>query len=80
MCDYTELQYGCDHSRYRVQRWCPLYEKTHKPCRPNVTKREYCFILIANLLTRPLADCRPSSPPPWEHMIRRSNSKRAPYV
>ncbi|KAI0121314.1 hypothetical protein BJ170DRAFT_688070 [Xylariales sp. AK1849] len=41
MCDYTQVQYCCDHLRFRVQKWCPSYERTHKVCPPNVTTAEY---------------------------------------
>ncbi|KAH8647258.1 hypothetical protein BX600DRAFT_518532 [Xylariales sp. PMI_506] len=41
MCDYTQVQYYCDHLRFRVQRWCSSYERTHKVCPPRVTTAEY---------------------------------------
>ncbi|KAK7991525.1 hypothetical protein PG988_000319 [Apiospora saccharicola] len=45
MCDYTQaetdlaqVEYSCGHFRFRVQRWCAHYERTHRSpadCRPH---------------------------------------------
>ncbi|KAI1471796.1 uncharacterized protein F4812DRAFT_192942 [Daldinia caldariorum] len=113
MCDYTQVEYCCQHLRFVVQRWCSVYERTNKVCAPNVTHLEIrhdelccklpSFSLTCRFLQGSLPqkstfarhspylrtpniarqcnspDCRPRSPPPWEHMIRRS--KRAtPYL
>ncbi|KAI1733923.1 hypothetical protein F4680DRAFT_368415 [Xylaria scruposa] len=40
MCDYTQIEYNCQHFRFVVLRWCPKYERTYKPCAPNVTHLE----------------------------------------
>ncbi|KAI0966085.1 hypothetical protein F4678DRAFT_306401 [Xylaria arbuscula] len=40
MCDYTQVEYNCQHFRFVVLRWCPKYERTYKPCAPNVTHLE----------------------------------------
>ncbi|KAI0099149.1 hypothetical protein GGR51DRAFT_536375 [Nemania sp. FL0031] len=40
MCDYTQVEYNCQHFRFVVLRWCPKYERTYKPCPPNVTHLE----------------------------------------
>ncbi|KAH7092979.1 hypothetical protein FB567DRAFT_160499 [Paraphoma chrysanthemicola] len=36
MCDYTQVQYKCAHSRYVVRAWCTKYQETHKRCPANV--------------------------------------------
>ncbi|KAI0515161.1 hypothetical protein F5B22DRAFT_204966 [Xylaria bambusicola] len=35
-----EVEYNCQHFRFVVLRWCPRYERTYKPCPPNVTHLE----------------------------------------
>ncbi|KAI1087901.1 hypothetical protein F5B19DRAFT_42535 [Rostrohypoxylon terebratum] len=40
MCDYTQVEYCCQHFRFVVQRWCSVYERTNKVCAPNVTHLE----------------------------------------
>ncbi|KAK8028122.1 hypothetical protein PG991_005178 [Apiospora marii] len=55
MCDYTQVcnqvpsvntsnqsqvEYSCGHFRFRVQRWCAHYERTHRVCPPNITTGE----------------------------------------
>ncbi|KAI8625063.1 hypothetical protein F5Y19DRAFT_276023 [Xylariaceae sp. FL1651] len=40
MCDYTQVEYNCQHFRFVVLRWCSRYERTYKPCAPNVTHLE----------------------------------------
>ncbi|KAK7972453.1 hypothetical protein PG994_015354 [Apiospora phragmitis] len=65
MCDYTQVEYSCGHFRFRVQRWCAHYERTHRVCPPNITTGE---LRGDELCT----DCRPHKPAPWEHMIRRT--------
>ncbi|KAI1476545.1 hypothetical protein F4774DRAFT_236704 [Daldinia eschscholtzii] len=40
MCDYTQVEYCCQHLRFVVQRWCSVYERTNKVCAPNVTHLE----------------------------------------
>ncbi|KAK6844135.1 hypothetical protein PG995_014245 [Apiospora arundinis] len=40
MCDYTQVEYSCGHFRFRVQRWCSHYERTHRVCPPNITTGE----------------------------------------
>ncbi|GAP92272.1 hypothetical protein SAMD00023353_7600170 [Rosellinia necatrix] len=68
MCDYTQVEYNCQHFRFVVLRWCPKYERTYKPCPPNVTHLE-----VRN--NELCSDCRPQSLPPWEHMIRRNHGR-----
>ncbi|KAI1823940.1 hypothetical protein F4861DRAFT_297520 [Xylaria intraflava] len=72
MCDYTQVEYNCQHFRFVVLRWCPKYERTYKPCAPNVTRVELRH-------DEQCSDCRPRSLPPWEHMIRRK-PKHSSYV
>ncbi|KAG9666518.1 hypothetical protein KCV03_g10405, partial [Aureobasidium melanogenum] len=43
MCDYTKVQYRCDHLRYTVRAWCVRYQESHKRCPPNVVAVEYRF-------------------------------------
>ncbi|KAI0550168.1 hypothetical protein F4679DRAFT_573154 [Xylaria curta] len=64
MCDYTQIEYNCQHFRFVVSRWCPKYERTYKPCAPNVTRLE-----VRN--DELCSNCRPRSLPAWEHMIKR---------
>lgn len=57
MCDYTKVQYACNHLRYTVRYWCKSlvsfrriiadiregtrYQETHKRCPANVVEVEY---------------------------------------
>ncbi|OAL52336.1 hypothetical protein IQ07DRAFT_585545 [Pyrenochaeta sp. DS3sAY3a] len=41
MCDYTQVQYKCNHLRYVVRAWCTKYQETHKRCPANVVAIEY---------------------------------------
>ncbi|TID15221.1 hypothetical protein E6O75_ATG08474 [Venturia nashicola] len=41
MCDYTQVEYTCTHTRYTVRAWCIKYQETHKRCPANVTAIEY---------------------------------------
>ncbi|KAF1834366.1 hypothetical protein BDW02DRAFT_498509 [Decorospora gaudefroyi] len=41
MCDYTQVQYKCNHFRYVVKAWCTKYQQTHIRCPPNLTAVEY---------------------------------------
>lgn len=36
MCDYTQVQYKCNHLRYVVRAWCTRYQETHKRCPANI--------------------------------------------
>ncbi|KAK8106631.1 hypothetical protein PG999_009990 [Apiospora kogelbergensis] len=58
MCDYTQVEYSCGHFRFRAQRWCSHYERTHRVCPPNITTGE---LRGDELCT----DCRPRKPVPW---------------
>ncbi|KAI1492240.1 hypothetical protein F5X96DRAFT_409896 [Biscogniauxia mediterranea] len=57
MCDYTQIEYCCQHFRFIVQKWCSIYERTNKPCHPNVTHLEIrndelcCMLLLIHYPT-----------------------------
>ncbi|KAI1134305.1 hypothetical protein F5Y05DRAFT_237705 [Hypoxylon sp. FL0543] len=70
--DLWQVEYCCQHFRFVVQKWCSVYERTNKVCAPNVTHLEIRHDELCS-------DCRPRSPPPWEHMIRRSK-RHTPYI
>ncbi|KAI1343670.1 hypothetical protein F5Y15DRAFT_172949 [Xylariaceae sp. FL0016] len=72
MCDYSQIEYCCQHFRFVVLSWCKRYERTNKPCVPNVTHLEIRHDEMCS-------DCRPLEATPWEHMIRRSH-RSTPYV
>ncbi|KAH7012053.1 uncharacterized protein B0I36DRAFT_340460 [Microdochium trichocladiopsis] len=71
MCNYIQIQYHCGHFRFPVQRWCHVYERTHKKCQPNVTCAEWRGDEVC-------PDCRPVPLSAWESMIRRP--RQSPYV
>ncbi|KAI0484560.1 hypothetical protein GGR56DRAFT_614376 [Xylariaceae sp. FL0804] len=52
MCDYTQIEYCCQHFRFLVQSWCSKYERTNKPCAPNVTHLEIRNNEICCMLTQ----------------------------
>ncbi|KAK1989630.1 hypothetical protein LX36DRAFT_754636, partial [Colletotrichum falcatum] len=41
MCNYTQREFRCNHVRWIVSRWCPLYARTQRRCPPHVTHCEY---------------------------------------
>ncbi|KAI1764845.1 hypothetical protein GGR53DRAFT_492245 [Hypoxylon sp. FL1150] len=47
MCDYTQVEYCCQHFRFVVQRWCSVYERTNKVCAPNVTHLEIRYVVYS---------------------------------
>ncbi|KXX82359.1 hypothetical protein MMYC01_201307 [Madurella mycetomatis] len=72
MCDYTQREHRCDHFRWIASRWCQAYAVTHKRCTPNVTHFEYKPVLCG--------ECKAKfnqEPCPWEHLIRRPNTRSA---
>ncbi|KAK8011749.1 hypothetical protein PG989_000009 [Apiospora arundinis] len=71
MCDYTQVEYSCGHFRFRAQRWCSHYERTHRVCPPNITTGE---LRGDELCT----DCRPHKPAPWAHMIGQRRKHKTP--
>ncbi|KAF2628694.1 hypothetical protein BU25DRAFT_338994 [Macroventuria anomochaeta] len=52
MCDYTQVQYKCNHVRYVVRAWCTKYQETHKRCPANVIAIEYRLDEDCGLFTR----------------------------
>ncbi|KAK2060580.1 hypothetical protein LY76DRAFT_509756, partial [Colletotrichum caudatum] len=69
-----QREFRCNHVRWIVSRWCPLYARTQRRCPPHVTHCEYRY---ANHLTdtgRIAGECKPSAPIVWESMIRRNNA------
>ncbi|KAK6860952.1 hypothetical protein PG995_004588 [Apiospora arundinis] len=63
------VEYSCGHFRFRVQRWCSHYERTHRVCPPNITTGE---LRGDELCT----DCRPDKEPLWMDKIRQSVGAR----
>ncbi|KAK2013404.1 hypothetical protein LZ32DRAFT_256694 [Colletotrichum eremochloae] len=41
MCNYTQREFRCNHVRWIVSRWCPLYARTQRRCPLHVTHCEY---------------------------------------
>ncbi|OAL42561.1 hypothetical protein IQ07DRAFT_525870 [Pyrenochaeta sp. DS3sAY3a] len=41
MCDYTSIEFKCNHLRHTVRAWCTRYQETHKRCPPNVVAWEF---------------------------------------
>ncbi|WDK22008.1 hypothetical protein CGRA01v4_13298 [Colletotrichum graminicola] len=67
MCNYTQREFSCNHVRWIVSRWCPLYARTQRRCPPHVTHCEYRGNEVCG-------ECKPSAPIVWESMIRRNNA------
>ncbi|KAF2213859.1 hypothetical protein CERZMDRAFT_95889 [Cercospora zeae-maydis SCOH1-5] len=66
MCDYTKVEYACNHLRYTVRYWCRKYQDTHKRCPANVVAAEY-------RLYEKCGDCR-ESPVPLYTMKRKATT------
>ncbi|KAK2059307.1 hypothetical protein LY76DRAFT_28874 [Colletotrichum caudatum] len=67
MCNYTQREFSCNHVRWIVSRWCPLYARTQRRCPPHVTHCEYRGNEVCG-------ECKPTVPIVWENMIRRNNT------
>ncbi|KAK3934099.1 hypothetical protein QBC46DRAFT_274461, partial [Diplogelasinospora grovesii] len=57
-------KYSCGHFRWVASEWCREYCTTHKRCEPNVTHFEHRDEEVCG-------DCKPTSYPAWESMIKR---------
>ncbi|KAI1358804.1 hypothetical protein F5Y08DRAFT_345333 [Xylaria arbuscula] len=66
MCDYTQVEYNCQHFRFVVLRWCPRYERTYKPCAPNVTHLEVRG--LSATVSAAMGRYHPQRP--WPHAMR----------
>ncbi|KAK1585832.1 uncharacterized protein LY79DRAFT_501112, partial [Colletotrichum navitas] len=63
-----QREFSCNHVRWIVSRWCPLYARTQRRCPPHVTHCEYRY--VSDIAFR---ECKPTAPIVWESMIRRNN-------
>ncbi|KAG7429952.1 hypothetical protein IWW34DRAFT_329558 [Fusarium oxysporum f. sp. albedinis] len=36
MCDYFFVEFRCQHHAWIVRKWCPKYERSQRPCTPNI--------------------------------------------
>ncbi|TKW52782.1 hypothetical protein CTA1_7308 [Colletotrichum tanaceti] len=50
MCNYTQREFRCNHVRWIVSRWCPLYARTQRRCPPHVTHCEYRYVELSPYL------------------------------
>ncbi|KAB5511402.1 hypothetical protein GE09DRAFT_1015044 [Coniochaeta sp. 2T2.1] len=66
MCDFTQREYSCGHFRWIASHWCRDYTLTHKRSQPNVNRFE-------NRNDELCGECKPTTYPPWENMIKRPN-------
>ncbi|KAK2043657.1 hypothetical protein LZ31DRAFT_467975, partial [Colletotrichum somersetense] len=41
-----QREFRCNHVRWIVSRWCPLYARTQRRCPPHVTHCEYRYVLL----------------------------------
>ncbi|PMD61272.1 uncharacterized protein K444DRAFT_525885, partial [Hyaloscypha bicolor E] len=46
ICDYTQVEFYCDHIRYTVRAWCTNYETTYKRCPSSVVAIEFRYVEI----------------------------------
>ncbi|KAK1659843.1 hypothetical protein BDP55DRAFT_678670 [Colletotrichum godetiae] len=65
MCNYTQRELHCGHTRYIVSEWCPVYANTQRRCPLFITHFEYRNEEVCG-------ECKPSTPVVWEPMINRN--------
>ncbi|KAI1318093.1 hypothetical protein F5Y16DRAFT_392310 [Xylariaceae sp. FL0255] len=71
MCDYTQVEYLCQHFRWTVLKWCEKYERSYKRCPPNIKQLE-----VRN--NEKCSDCKPPPEVAWGWMIKRDDDVRKP--